>query len=1142
MVAPLRVRLLTFFGRVPKGTINVELVKALVERFSKNDLKCVQDFGAADASDQVLDRELKVYGNVLSISVDNVPGFKSVSTGNRRARMEMHQAVPNILDVEGHTIRCEYDGVVRLCRKCRIAGHEKAKCVTPRCEQWRHPNCNAPCKRCGGDQIPRLCKQRLYSEATSRSSAPQAQPPSTDSVQVDDAQTTQGSDKEGEQGKLQNENQSAPGAVEKATPRDATPPPSGAKPLPPAPVVKGRGRASRRRKRGGSRAREARERSRSESDSSEGDSPEYKRHAVIPVVSDDSSSTVISDSGTEQRNDVPCSICGQIGCDCSELLHKSYPSRTPSPEAGEPETNVYRLSQIKSFDATFHTRSYWSFGASGSRAVAIILMPRFTGSVLRYSRDSDGRLLSMDPDYGIRIVNIYVPNQFRSQKDFFAALDNHLVGPTRVVLWTDRRGEIVLRELVDELGLVDAWCNLRPGLSVMTWTGRSARSRIDRFYVSPSLVPSMHSSWLVSSALSDYRLLILRFAGTNLVAQGKRPWRLNARLLKDQEIIDDVTSLIHRLVHQSAELDRNKWDEVKAGAAECFRSWGKRRAKEERAEITIVSDAILLLSRPESCGPGIAPALIMLRKELRVALQRRWDGLKAIARAERWEMEAWTYMPLTSLVDLETGSLVESSDGVLELAKRFYQKLYAEPAPISAAFRSAFPALYVLVFEPLLQKLSWDSRLCQFSLPPGAPPVALFAYADDLCIVVRDEASVCTVLGLLDGYCEASGARINRLKSAVMYLNAAPTSAQPVHGLPVKARLRILGFHFEPGGLTRENWLIARGKLEARIQELGALSRPLTARITIVRSLLFLLLTYVACVMPVANRTKQRLEQILFRFLWSGSCVYVGRQVAKLPMDKAGLGIPDLGLMADALHVRWTRVALDSDMTFTRSFASFFLSARLRQFSASTVSHCVLRAGTPSVVYAGVARTLAGIQRVDPEYDVVEVQLQELVDLITPPLSEHYEKFDLSRHKPSWKLITASFLDARRASFMYRLARGCLPITYRPFTRNIQRGVCLFCQSREDLAHIFCECALPKALLRKGITKPAIRRLARRGGVKRISRLIYEKTRGVLKVFLENVIRDAVTYTENAKRKTVAAMDVVYALKRQGHTLYGFRG
>ncbi|XP_069053963.1 histone H4-like [Lepisosteus oculatus] len=74
----------------------------------------------------------------------------------------------------------------------------------------------------------------------------------------------------------------------------------------------------------------------------------------------------------------------------------------------------------------------------------------------------------------------------------------------------------------------------------------------------------------------------------------------------------------------------------------------------------------------------------------------------------------------------------------------------------------------------------------------------------------------------------------------------------------------------------------------------------------------------------------------------------------------------------------------------------------------------------------------------------------------------------------------------------------------------------------------------------QGITKPAIRRLARRGGVKRISGLIYEETRGVLKVFLENVT--CTEHAKHAKRKTVTAMDVVYALKRQGRTLYGFGG
>jgi histone H4 len=72
----------------------------------------------------------------------------------------------------------------------------------------------------------------------------------------------------------------------------------------------------------------------------------------------------------------------------------------------------------------------------------------------------------------------------------------------------------------------------------------------------------------------------------------------------------------------------------------------------------------------------------------------------------------------------------------------------------------------------------------------------------------------------------------------------------------------------------------------------------------------------------------------------------------------------------------------------------------------------------------------------------------------------------------------------------------------------------------------------------EGITKPSIRRLARRGGVKRISATIYDETRSVLRSFLIQVIRDAVAYTEHAQRKTVTSLDIVHALKRQGRELY----
>ncbi|KAJ7302199.1 hypothetical protein DFH08DRAFT_723289, partial [Mycena albidolilacea] len=68
-------------------------------------------------------------------------------------------------------------------------------------------------------------------------------------------------------------------------------------------------------------------------------------------------------------------------------------------------------------------------------------------------------------------------------------------------------------------------------------------------------------------------------------------------------------------------------------------------------------------------------------------------------------------------------------------------------------------------------------------------------------------------------------------------------------------------------------------------------------------------------------------------------------------------------------------------------------------------------------------------------------------------------------------------------------------------------------------------------------------RLLRRGGVKRTSGLMYQETRGALKIFLSQLIRDAVAYTDHQPMDygaTLSAKDVVCGLRRSRKTLYGF--
>jgi hypothetical protein len=66
-----------------------------------------------------------------------------------------------------------------------------------------------------------------------------------------------------------------------------------------------------------------------------------------------------------------------------------------------------------------------------------------------------------------------------------------------------------------------------------------------------------------------------------------------------------------------------------------------------------------------------------------------------------------------------------------------------------------------------------------------------------------------------------------------------------------------------------------------------------------------------------------------------------------------------------------------------------------------------------------------------------------------------------------------------------------------------------------------------------------------------MSSLIYDDVRGALKCFLGmfylsfsrshpvgEVVRDAATYAEHRRRRTISLMDVLLALKRRGTTLY----
>jgi len=73
----------------------------------------------------------------------------------------------------------------------------------------------------------------------------------------------------------------------------------------------------------------------------------------------------------------------------------------------------------------------------------------------------------------------------------------------------------------------------------------------------------------------------------------------------------------------------------------------------------------------------------------------------------------------------------------------------------------------------------------------------------------------------------------------------------------------------------------------------------------------------------------------------------------------------------------------------------------------------------------------------------------------------------------------------------------------------------------------------------QGITKNALQRLARKAGAKRVSGMLYEELRGVLKVYLDNLVSGAMVSMDYMGRKSLHQVDVAVALKQAGRSYGG---
>ena len=227
------------------------------------------------------------------------------------------------------------------------------------------------------------------------------------------------------------------------------------------------------------------------------------------------------------------------------------------------------------------------------------------------------------------------------------------------------------------------------------------------------------------------------------------------------------------------------------------------------------------------------------------------------------------------------------------------------------------PLLFNVVDNILAAAIMTDPAFRGLPVAGICPKLALSQYADDKTFFVRSAADMAALDQWLQLYCRASGARINWAKSEGMWLAprgrrfVLPASMSRLRWCAPGATITHLGVPIGLDELDAAAWQPVLDRMEASLASWRHRNLTFRGRVTVLKALATSRLWHVAGLCPLPTDVLASIEASVWSFFWRGRRGAVAREVARLPVDLGGLGVPSARDMISALHVVWLRRLLE---------------------------------------------------------------------------------------------------------------------------------------------------------------------------------------------------------------------------------------
>ena len=228
----------------------------------------------------------------------------------------------------------------------------------------------------------------------------------------------------------------------------------------------------------------------------------------------------------------------------------------------------------------------------------------------------------------------------------------------------------------------------------------------------------------------------------------------------------------------------------------------------------------------------------------------------------------------------------------------------SNPIKIEKSVRQGCPLsmiLFVLCLDPFIRMV--NNNLTVFPDPMNFN--AIIAYADDVTVLLRNEACLRQLPQMITLFEQASNAKVNFSKSTLLPLGTWPPDVT-LQNIQTNSQIKILGLIIKKKlqDTIDANWTEIVNNVRGVIIRQMSRNLNVIQKIWHVNTFALSKIWYIAQVLPMPEKFSQRVELTIGYYIWKGYMFRVHRNQLRQPIENGGFKLINVQLKCNALLMK----------------------------------------------------------------------------------------------------------------------------------------------------------------------------------------------------------------------------------------------